>query len=113
MVPLSLRLRNFLSFGLDGGELDLRPLHVACLSGANGNGKSALVDAITWALWGRSRAGREDDLLRHGTSEMEGEFEFACRHTLYRVIRKRALRKSGGVASLELAIRDGASYRAI
>jgi exonuclease SbcC len=113
MVPLSLRLRNFLSYGLEGGELDLRPLHLACLSGANGNGKSALVDAITWALWGRSRAGREDELLRHGTDEMEVEFEFSCHHDVYRVIRKRTLRKSGGVATLELAIRDGEVYRAI
>jgi DNA repair protein SbcC/Rad50 len=98
---------------LEGGELDLRPLHLACLSGGNGNGKSALVDAMTWALWGRSRAGREDDLMRHGTDEMEVEFEFSCHQNVYRVIRKRALRKSGGVATLELAIRDGDVYRAI
>jgi exonuclease SbcC len=113
LVPLRLQLRNFMSYGLEGGDLDLRPIHMACLSGGNGNGKSALVDAITWSLWGRSRAAREDDLLRHGTSEMEVEFEFASNHCVYRVIRKRSVRKGGGAASLELAIRDGETYRAI
>ena len=113
VVPLSLHLRNFLSYGLEGGDLDLRPIHMACLSGGNGNGKSALVDAMTWALWGRSRAAREDDLLRHGTTDMEVEFEFATNHAVYRVIRKRSLRKSASVAALELAVYDGDRYRAI
>ncbi|MDB5059483.1 MAG: hypothetical protein JWO59_2955 [Chloroflexi bacterium] len=113
MVPLRLRLYNFLSYGVEGGDLDLRPIHMACLSGGNGHGKSALVDAITWSLWGRSRAAREDDLLRHGTTEMEVEFEFASNHAVYRVIRKRSVRKGGSTATLELAVRDGDTYRAI
>jgi exonuclease SbcC len=113
VVPLRLHLRNFLSYGVEGGDLDLRPIHLACLSGGNGNGKSALVDAMTWALWGRSRAAREDDLLRHGTTDMEVELEFATNHAVYRVIRKRSLRKSASAASLELAVMDGDRFRAI
>jgi len=64
MLPLRLTLRNFMSYGVEGGDLDLRGVEMACLSGGNGHGKSTLVDAITWVLWGRSRAAREDDLLR-------------------------------------------------
>ena len=30
-------------------------MHTLCLSGENGHGKSALLDAITWSLWGESR----------------------------------------------------------
>lgn len=102
-----------MSYGEDGGELDLRPIHLACLSGGNGQGKSTLVDAITWALWGRSRAAREDDLLRQGTTEMEVELVFASGGACYRVIRKRVLRRSASAAVLELAVLDGDTYRAI
>ena len=113
MLPLYLKLRNFMSYGLDGGELDLKAIQLACLSGGNGHGKSTLVDAMTWALWGKSRAQREDDLLRQGTTEMEVELHFAAGGALYRVIRKRVLRKSGGAAVLELAVCDNGQFRAI
>ena len=113
MVPLRLHLSNFLSYGQEGGDLDLGPIHLACLSGANGNGKSAMVDAITWTLWGKSRAAREDDLLRHGTTDMEVELEFSCNHDIYRVIRKRSRRPSSSTVSLELAVRDGETYKSI
>lgn len=113
MLPLRLTLRNFMSYGEEGGELDLRGVDLACLSGGNGHGKSTLVDAITWVLWGRSRAAREDDLLRTGTTEMEVEMEFASGGAVYRVIRKRTQRKSSSTGVLELAVRDGETYRAI
>ncbi len=76
MIPESLHLRNFLSHRET--DLDLRGIHLASLVGENGAGKSALLDAITWAVWGRSRApyGRDDDLVYHGESELEVEFVF-------------------------------------
>jgi exonuclease SbcC len=113
MIPLRLRLRNFMSYGLEGGDLDFRAIHLACLSGSNGHGKSTLIDAMTWAVWGSSRAPREDDLVRAGTTDMEVEFEFGCRGGVYRVIRKRAVRKSSSVADLQLAIWDNEAYKAI
>lgn len=113
MIPLRLRLHNFMSYGVEGGDLDLRTIHLACLSGSNGHGKSTLIDALTWALWGCSRAPREDDLVRAGTTDMEVEFEFACRGSRYRVIRKRAVRKSSSVADLQLAVWDNDAYKAI
>src|SRR5579862_9312304 len=102
-----------MSYGLDGGELDLRPIHLACLSGGNGHGKSTLIDAMTWALWGKSRAAREDDLFRQGTTEMEVELEFLAGGAVYRAIRKRVQRKTSSTAVLELAVNDGGTYRAI
>ena len=107
MVPLSLRLRNFMSYGDEPVEVDFDGWRLACLSGGNGNGKSALLDAMTWALWGRSRARREDDLVRQGATEMEVELCFAEAAGRFRILRKRTLRKSGGTATLELqALRD-------
>ena len=54
MIPIRLALRNFMCYR--EGELSFEGLHVACLCGDNGNGKSALLDAMTWALWGKARA---------------------------------------------------------
>src|SRR5579884_2671536 len=57
--------------------------------------------------WGRSRARREDDLVRQGSTEMEIEFCFQVAGRGYRVLRKRSL-KSVGRTALELqALGDG------
>lgn len=94
MIPVSLTLRNFMSYGDEPQTLAFDGIHVACLSGDNGNGKSALLDAITWALWGKSRVSGhsnvvEDDLIRRAASEMEVTFDFELNGQLYRILKKR------------------------
>jgi len=93
MIPLSLRLRNFICYRQ--AELDFSGLHVACLAGENGAGKSALLDAITWALWGRARARRDDELIHLGESEMSVELTFELGGQMYRVLRQRSAAKRG------------------
>ncbi len=109
MVPLSLSLRNFLSYGEGVSPLDFAPFHVACISGQNGHGKSALLDAITWALWGEARkAGTErkpdDGLLRIGATEMQVAFEFTLEGERYRVARSYRKTGRGSVSNLELQV---------
>ncbi len=59
MIPIKLSVRNFMCYRGEGVALDLSGVQLACLSGENGSGKSALLGAITWALWGKDpRAGR-------------------------------------------------------
>lgn len=110
MIPLSLRLRNFMSYQ-NPEALDFRSFHLACLCGENGHGKSTLLDAITWALWGRSRAKTEDELICAGTSDMEVEYEFQLGENEYRVLRKRMKRTGPSRAVLELQVRDGDAFR--
>ena len=93
-------------------------IHVACLCGDNGNGKSALFDAMTWALWGKSRAkgNNDDDLIHLGQSEMEIELEFISGEQRYRVIRKHAKKPSkarAGQTVLELQIASNGAFRSI
>ena len=76
MIPLNLRLRNFMCYRDNVPPLSFDGIHTACLSGDNGNGKSALIDAMTWALWGKARAKSDDELVHTGEKEMEVEFEF-------------------------------------
>src|SRR3954470_19100367 len=93
-------------------------MHVACLSGDNGAGKSTLLDAITWALWGYSRAGSgsAQQLVHAGRTEMEVDFEFKLAGEIYRVLRKWTAprgRTGSGTSVLELSIKDGDSFRSI
>ena len=93
MIPVSLYIKNFLSYGEDVPRLDFTEFEVACLSGNNGHGKSAILDAMTWALWGEARkaAGEKspsEGLLRLGTTEMQVEFEFDLEGDRFQVLRK-------------------------
>jgi exonuclease SbcC len=106
MIPIRLHLRNFLSYGENVEPLDFTPIHVACLSGNNGHGKSALLDAITWALWGEARTTSADDLVRLGQSSMQVEFDFGFDDHHYRVIRKRT-RGRTGQSDLQFQVRNG------
>src|SRR5438874_923589 len=97
MVPISLKLRNFMSYGEEPVTLDFSGMHVVCLAGDNGNGKSALLDAMTYALWGKTRASgaqacTEEDLIRLGAEELEVSFEFELCEDRYRATRKRSRR---------------------
>ena len=62
MIPRKLVLRNFMCYRDELPALDFDGIQIACLSGENGAGKSALLDAMTWALWGQARLKSDDDL---------------------------------------------------
>lgn len=102
MIPLQLRLRNFMSYGEDVPILDFSQINTVCMTGDNGHGKSTLLDAITWSLWGQCRAKSLDDVVRLGQDEAEVEFVFDLEGAEYRVLRKRSLRTRTGQSSLEL-----------
>lgn len=102
MIPLRLEVGNFLSYRAPV-TLDFHGLHLACISGPNGAGKSSLLDAITWALFGRSRSRSDDDIVNRQAA-LAGEaahvgFAFELEGDTYRVIRST---KSGRPTSLEL-----------
>ncbi len=109
MIPLRLSVRNFLCYRDDVPPLDLRGIHVACLCGANGHGKSALLDAMTWCLWGQARTGTQNhnDLIAYGESECRVELDFLARGQEHRAIRRR--RSTGqGRTEVDLFILDDA-----
>ena len=119
MIPEKLHLHHFLSHR--ESDLDFRGVHLASLVGENGAGKSALLDAITWAVWGRSRApyGHDDDLVYHGESTMEVEFVFRMPYQSgaeqrCRILRRRARRGRRSVSSiLDFQIESDMGWRSL
>lgn len=102
MIPTRLLLRQFLCYR-DPVEVDFTGLRLACLSGENGAGKSALLDAMTWALWEKARADNHH-LISLGEQDTRVEFSFLLDGTEYRVIR--SYTAAGRVRStLELHVR--------
>ena len=100
MIPVQLTLKNFLSYS--EANLDFRGLHTVCICGSNGAGKSSLLEAITWAIWGQSRAGTEDDVIHSGAKEARVDFTFQMSPMqTYRVIRSHP---RGGTSVLELQV---------
>ncbi len=109
MIPVKLALKNFLSYGEDVPPLDFTQFHIACLSGNNGQGKSALLDALTWVVWGEGRKASQEkkadnSLLRIGQKDMQVEFVFDLEGDRYRVIRTFSLTKKGSRSGLEFQV---------
>lgn len=108
MIPLELTLKNFLSYR--EATLNFRGLHTACICGKNGSGKSGLIEAIAWSLWGESRAASEDDLIHIGTKEVRVDFVFKKDSQTYRVIRSRQL---GSPSTLEFQVQTPKGFRSL
>jgi exonuclease SbcC len=85
MIPIHLRLTGFLSYR-DPVELDFTGFDLACISGANGAGKSSLLDAMTWALFGQARK-RDDSVINTHCTAAEVNLVFKYEGNLYRVQR--------------------------
>ena len=115
MIPVKLALRNFMSYTDVHEPLVFEGIHLACLSGENGAGKSTLLDAMTWALWGYSRAGAgsAQQLVHAGRTEMEVEYEFKLAGETYRVVRKWTAPRSGRGAGTSLLDLSGLMDRRV
>lgn len=93
MIPQKLQIKNFLSYGPVLQTIDFSTYSLICLSGKNGHGKSALLDAMTWAIWGQARkvagsAKADQGLLRLGQTQMLVVFDFIFGGKAYRIRRE-------------------------
>jgi len=102
MLPIRLEIKNFLAYR-SPDPIRFDGIHLACLTGMNGAGKSSLLDAITYALWGKARGNNKnlEDLIHQGQNDMHVQLDFEQEGITYQVVRKRT-RKAGGSGSLEM-----------
>jgi exonuclease SbcC len=101
MIPLQITLQNFLSYRQ--ATLDFRGLHTACICGANGAGKSSLLEAMTWVIWGKTRTSTEEDLIHLGEKNVRVDFQFIYNYQTFRIIRTR---KRRGNSTLDFQIKS-------
>lgn len=108
MIPLHLRISGFLSYR-DPVELDFKSFDLACISGHNGAGKSSLLDAITWALFGEAR-GKSGEVIHLNQDVRAAEVALTFQHedNTYRVQRTLPRNKS---TILEFQIRNHDGWR--
>jgi len=89
--PSKLRLKNFKCFGEDSPEVDFGTLSsVVGVFGKNRTGKSSLVEAIIWALFGTTvRNNDVRSVIRNGQTSCVVELEFFSQAALYKIYRER------------------------
>ena len=119
MIPSKLKLKNFMCYRGTTETLDFDQFDVACITGDNGNGKSALLEAITWVIWGKTKVLLSKDLITKGENDMVVDFEFFIDYisddselnNKYRILR--SIRAKSGGSILDLQQYDGSNYVSI
>jgi len=117
MIPKHLKLQNFLSH--DTSEIDFDRFDVALILGtydsesdqSNGAGKSAVFEAITWALFGRSRHKKKDGVVKWDRRACRVEFTFWIEDELYKITRTRD--KTIGESDVIFEQFDGTEFKSI
>src|SRR5216683_6011362 len=102
MRPLRLRLENFTCFR-DPVDLNFEGLNLFAITGPTGAGKSSLLDAMIFALYGKvPRIGGQGlaELISLGRDRMGVIFDFMVGHDRYRVAR--TIRRRSGTAQVQL-----------
>lgn len=85
MIPLSLTISGFLSYQ-EPVEIDFTTFDLACISGQNGAGKSSILDAMTWALFGRARK-HDESIINTQSDTAQVSFTFQYEGNIFRVLR--------------------------
>ena len=106
MIPITLKISGFLSYR-DPVELNFESFDLACISGHNGAGKSSILDAITWSLFGQARK-KDDSLVNMQSKAAEVIYIFRYENNTYRIQRTMP---RGKKKNLEFQIYDEELWR--
>jgi DNA repair exonuclease SbcCD ATPase subunit len=117
MIPLRISLEGFLTYR-ERQSFDFSDAPLWMLHGANGVGKSAVFDAITFVLFDKHRGSehgidrRESSktiyLINHNSDRLKVEFEFMIGTIVYRV--ERMIPRKGRATRLASCLNDGHWY---
>ncbi|MDF2439273.1 MAG: repair protein SbcC/Rad50 [Abditibacteriota bacterium] len=105
MIPLRVHVEGFMSYR-DSAELMFDGAPLWMLSGPNGAGKSTIFDAITYALYGLHRGGKQDarELINHASESLVVEFDFSVGNQAFRVRRTLSRRGRASFQALQLPV---------
>ena len=112
MIPVKLTISGFLSYQ-EPAEIDFTGLHVACITGRNGAGKSTMLDAMTWALFGEARK-NDDSLINDYAPDQTAkvDFEFRYENASY-LARRQKTRGKSTVAEFYIRNEESSSWKAL
>jgi exonuclease SbcC len=94
-------MEGFLSYQ-EPVEIDFTGFDLACISGENGAGKSSILDAITWVLFGRARK-HDESLINLNSKQAVVSFIFNYEGNQFRIIRTNP---RGDTKQVELFLRE-------
>jgi len=103
MRPTKLTMEGFTSFR-ERAEIDFTDLDLFAITGATGSGKTSIIDAITYALYGQTArlgAKKLSELITQGAARLSVKLEFECGGKEYRIAR---VLKRSGPASVRLEV---------
>ena len=109
MKAISLRLEGFTSFR-QLTEVDFKELDIFAIVGPTGAGKTSLIDAITYALYGcTARVGEKNvsDLIHLGSQQASVLFEFRSGDKSYRIVRSMKKTKKSVISQRQLEYMAG------
>src|SRR5581483_3714048 len=105
MRPISLHVEGFTCYREPQEILDLSELSLFAISGPTGAGKSSILDAMSFALYGHvPRLGKQgvSDVISLGRDRMTARFEFAIGPRRFRVGRELRRKRAASVVLEEL-----------
>jgi exonuclease SbcC len=91
MIPVKLIIQGFLSYQ-ELVEINFENLQLASITGANGAGKSSILDAITWSIFGVARA-RNDQVINQQSDIAQVVLQFEYERQLFRIRRTKQIDK--------------------
>jgi DNA repair exonuclease SbcCD ATPase subunit len=102
MIPQRIMVRGFLCYR-EEQEICLESASLWLLAGLNGSGKSAIFDAVTYALFGGHRGGLmgAQALINKNSTSLAVEFDFLLDGQLYQARRTLKLNSRGGVSNTQ------------
>src|SRR5215831_605862 len=106
MRPQKLILKNFMPFRTTNGEevtVDFSALDLFAITGPMASGKSSLIDAIVWCLYGRTARYGADSrgVISAGESICEVAFDFTIGPRWFRAVRRTGKTTESGLSELE------------
>jgi DNA repair exonuclease SbcCD ATPase subunit len=113
MIPVNIEIKNF--FSHKASTVDFSQFNAALLIGniegnydtSNGSGKSAIFEAVLWALFNKTRAAAMDDIIFWGENLCKVTFTFKHKSEIYKVIRTRSRITSTSTVALSVLDDNG------
>jgi DNA repair exonuclease SbcCD ATPase subunit len=101
MIPLQVRMQGWMRYR-DEQVADFTGASLISICGENGAGKSAIFDAMTFALYGRHRLGAQhtEELISQDQDLLSVSFDFESDGKRFRVERSRGVKPGSGASCL-------------